>query len=276
MKVDIKMLGKAKGIFDIDQSDNNVGSLFSKKDLCKLFNIDKFNIEFLKFDKNNFIDEKQLHKNWHKGNFNHICKNRIKGIKIGFDELIIIYLLKKIFINIDIEQQYRCEKKYIDIKIKKDNDIKFIEFLGPSHFVPSYYNKCPLNPLERKKYIEDKTGYECILWPYWIQKCETNIKAIFDNKINGLGAIWSANVFFNYFVLDNSADIIDIISDRFRIIRNDSYGYMYENNSENRNKPEHPILNKIRKDISNLTYLIPKGHKNIDRWIPQEFIYSPK
>ena len=138
----------------------------------------------------------------------------------------------------------------------------------PSHFAPSRYNSSPEHPSIRKAEIENHFGIECVLWPYWIQRCISNVRAIFDNDVNGLGVLWSTNVHFGTFVFPDSAQVIDSINDRFRATRDDGYGYFYGPDTENRNNPEHPIISQIQQGKKSIDLLLPRGHTSVERWVP--------
>ena len=143
-----------------------------------------------------------------------------------------------------------------------------MEFDGPGHFTMNR-GKEPANPLERLKEIEDATGCEAVSWPFWIQRCETNVKALFEHG-RGYGALWSTNIMFGDFFFDNSADIILTITKRFDAILPLGIGYFYLDDTNRMIKPYHPVIDKILKGKESTNRLIPKGTKESDRrfWLP--------
>jgi hypothetical protein len=121
--------------------------------------------------------------------------------------------------------------------------------------------------LERKKGAEDAFGCECVLWPYWIQRCSRNIRALFEKEIDGFASTWSTKAHFGDFQLPDSAGIIIDITKRFRAIRSDGIGYMYLN--EHTEKPIHPIVDQIRKGKYGKERLIPRdNYFDSGFWIP--------
>jgi hypothetical protein len=146
-----------------------------------------------------------------------------------------------------------------------------IEFHGPHHFVVTKYGK-PANPFDRKEQAEQYFNAECIIWPYWIHRCERNVRTLFEENVSGIGAIWSANVHFSEFYFQNSAEIIHSISSRFNSSRNNGYGYFYESGIEDIVKPEHPVMSKIRNGSIKKEVLLPKGYSNEAVWLPESII----
>ena len=78
------MLLKPSGIFKIDDSDKWCGSYISKQDLQQILKTDLFE----SFPE--YVDEKDVHKNWN--------KLGSKGVKDSFDEYVLEYLIKKVYI----------------------------------------------------------------------------------------------------------------------------------------------------------------------------------
>ena len=262
------ILGKPKGVFDLNNSDYCVGSYILKSDIKEILNvndIDLNNINFLNIDGNEVCDERIIQKLWYAGKIT----NAIPVNKSSLDELILIAIIKKTYPNIIIERQFKILRYSMDLKLTLDNRQLFIEFDGPYHFKPSHYGE-PKNPFIKKHIIQDKTGLEVVNWPYWIQRCSSNVKAIFENDIKGYGAIWSTEVLFGMFSFENSAEIIDELTKRFNAVDNNGYGYFYGSNTRNRNNPKHPIIDKIKKGKNNINIILPKGYKEINYWIPEE------
>ena len=64
-----------------------------------------------------------------------------------------------------------------------------------------------------------------------------------------------------------SAEIISNISYKFRASRNKSYSYFYES-GKGYNKPEHPVINKIKNGLLSKEILLPKGFVDEKAWLP--------
>jgi len=260
-------LGIPNGIFDLNDSDIFVGSYYQKKDIKEILSTndnDLISVEFKYIDGYEVIDENTIHKLW----YNNLIPNLPPINKSSFDELVLIKLIKNVYPNSIVERQVRVGKFTMDLKVTNDNyPPVFIEFDGPSHFTISKWGIPKHNPFRKKYIVEDKTGYEVINWGYWIQKCESNIKTIFDRSIKGYGLIWNSNIHFGDFVFDDSSIIIDTISKRFNCVNDDGYGYYYVN-SKGRNNPTHPIISKIMCGKESVDRLLPKGYVDKDYWLP--------
>ena len=262
------ILGKPQGIFDLNNSDYCVGSYILKSDIKEILNVnesDLNDITFLNIDGKEVCDERTIHKSWHAGKITNASPANISSL----DELILIPIIKKTYPNIVIERQYRVSRYSMDLKLTLGNRQLFIEFDGPHHFVNKRYG-APKNPFIKKQKVEDKTGIEVVNWPYWIQRCSSNVKAIFENNIKGYGALWSTEIHFGEFFFENSAQIIDDLTKRFNAVDNNGYGYFYGPNTRDRNNPKHPIIDKIKHGKKNIDIILPKGHKEINYWIPKE------
>jgi hypothetical protein len=262
------ILGEPQGVFDLNNSDHYVGSYMLKSDIKEILNVndnDLINVKFLSIDGNEVCDERTIQKLWYDGKI----PNAIPVKKSSLDELILIAIIKKTYPNIFIERQCKILRYSMDLKLTLDKRQIFIEFDGPYHFIISRYG-APKNPLIKKQKVEDKTGIEVVNWPYWIQRCSSNVKAIFDNKIIGYGALWSTEIHFGMFIFDESAHIIESITKRFNAVDNNGYGYFYGPNTRDRNNPEHPIIKKIRKGDKDINIILPKGFNEVNYWIPNE------
>lgn len=246
-----------------------VGSFISMEDAVNILSVDKNSLPFNQFVTINnryYIDELKLMKLWY--------NNRISGNqyikKSSFDELILCAIIKKTYTDAEIVIGEKVGRYLMDIKIVVNNTTKYIEFDGPLHFCITRFGPPKKHPFDKKKIIEDRTGVEVINWPYWIQRCETNVRAIFNHNIKGYGALWSANAHFGDFIFEDSADIIKTMSERFGAWREDGACSFYEENSLDRVKPEHPILNRIFSGHENVNRIIPKGYTDINKWIPEK------
>ena len=267
-------LGKAKGIFDLENSDKCVGSFLSKKDIKSFMGINDSDLNCLKFrniEGLEVIDERKLDKAWRKGDIpNAPTRNRR-----SLDELILKSIFHKALPNCIIETQVPVKIKrtyWVDFKITYEGKSIFIEFDGPSHFVP-YRNDGEIkHPFNKKEMIEDKEGIEVVNWGYWVQRCELNLKVLFGKDSKGYGALFSTNTHFGDFVFENSAKIIETINNRFNLDR-DGFGYFYGPNSAGRNNPEHPIIEKIRLGKTPIEKILPKGFIDKEKWLPNQLKY---
>ena len=201
------ILGKPQGIFDLNNSDISVGSFLLRHDICEILQVsdaDLSSIKFKNIDGLQTADERTIQKAWYAGEI----PNAIPPDKSSLDELLLIAIIRRSYPNITIERQEKVKRFALDLKLTLDGKTLFVEFDGPSHFAPSRYGN-PKDPFRKKNTVEDTTGLECVNWPYWIQRCSTNVKALFDSSVRGLGALWSTEVHFGMFIFDNSSDIID-------------------------------------------------------------------
>lgn len=265
------IFGKPVGIFDLNDSDKMVGSFISQENinilLADFYNCDKSG---LKFNKLGFIDEIKVLKLWNKNKIISAQERR----KRSFDEIILAKLIRYTYPKAKIEPQvnwYSDRRKQVDFIVTIDKKKIVIEFDGPQHY--AHINKMwkePENPLIRKSRIENEFQIECVLWPFWIQRCKQNVKAIFDDNEKGLGALWSTNVLFGDFFFDDSSQIIRTITDRFKAADSYGIGYFYSLNSKNRQKPEHPIISLILEKKETINRILPKGFDNSDYWIPEK------
>jgi len=171
-----------------------------------------------------------------------------------------------VYPNIIVERQSRVLSYSMDLKLTMDKRSVYIEYEGPSHFTHS--EREPF--LSKKKKVEDKTGIEVINWPYWIQSCSSNVKAIFEKDIVGMGALWSTASHFGMFFSEDSADVIELLSKRFNAIDDNGFGYFYGPNTRDRNNPEHPIIQKIKNGKKDINLILPKGFKEANYWLPNE------
>lgn len=264
-------LGKGLGIFDLKESDRNVGSFLKKNDVKDILNLDNQileTIDFKNIDNLDVINELDLHKLWSKN----LIQSPFMDKKITLDELIISRIVKNIFKNSNIEYQVKVDRFLMDLKIEIEGKPPiFIEFDGPSHFTITKWGSPKHDPFRKKYMVEDKTGIEVINWPYWVQRCESNVKSIYDRNIEGLGVIWSSNVHFGDFIFENSSEIICKMNDRFNMGDDEGYGYFYVN-SKNRNNLEHPIIKKIKEGKENIDKLLPKGYIDREFWLPKILI----
>jgi hypothetical protein len=158
-------------------------------------------------------------------------------------------------------------KRRADLRVTYRSDTRIIEFDGPTHFIATYDR--PLgSPLARKAVIEAKLGAECIIWPYWIQRCSRNVLALFNPDISGLASVWSTRAMFGAFSDPDAAAIIVAITDRFNAFDQNGIGYMYTD--ERVTKPAHPIVGRILSGKQSKKILVPPGMHGPDNfWLPK-------
>ena len=261
------------GFFRLNDSDAFCGSYISLGDAATILGVDEPAMNHIpqkEFGKEKFIRELDLHRAWGNGSIEGSYPAKIGNATRSLDELILIKLIKNTLDGCLVEPQVSFGRKRVDIKIVYEGKTYFVEFVGPTHFI-KYYQRELISPLIRKKEIEDYFGEECIIYPFWIQRCARNIKAIVKQSNDGLASVWSTSGFFGDFLYPDSADIIRQISDRFGAIKEDGIGYMYSNSHTN--KPIHPIIDKILTGQEKIDKLIPKGNSHPNSfWLPKELV----
>jgi very-short-patch-repair endonuclease len=264
------ILGRPEGIFDLNDSDKCVGSYLTKSDIKEILSVtdnDLATVTFKIIDDNEVIDERQIQKLWYENKI----PNSIPVEKSSLDELLLIAIIRRTFPNIQIERQINVKRFSMDLKLTLEGKPPvFIEFDGPSHFAVSRYGPPKHEPFRKKKIVEDATGYEVVNWAYWIQRCSSNVKAIFDKSIEGYGVLWSTEIHFGMFVFENSAEIIETITRRFKAVDEQGFGYFYGGQTRERNNPEHPIIDKIKNGKENVGLIIPKGNQDRNYWLPEK------
>lgn len=261
------MLGTAAGVFDLFDSDHCVGSFILKRDLLKILEIDEAQASELKFhiiDGEVAYDERLIHKFWYD-------KNPLGyGNKLSFDEFILSELVRRTFPDSAITRQERIKRFKMDLAVEVAGVKKYIEFDGPSHFAAGYFGPPKADPFRKKKIVEDATGCEVINWPYWIQRCESNVRAAITGSGSGYGVLWSTTCHFGNFAFEDSADIILKMSRRFGVPEADGFGHFYGPNTLGRNNPEHPIIQRILDGKETVGRLIPKGAGDRNFWLPEK------
>jgi hypothetical protein len=257
---------KQAGIFKLDASDTHVGSRLSKADLEKLLDksdLPKPELDLLEFDEAGFATEKEIGK-WWKKNFSAKEKQRR-----SFEEITLNYLIRTAYPECQIEIQKPCRDKVIDFLVAVGGNSIAVEFYGPGRGRFAEQSKIEKD-IRRREEVGIELKCECVLWPFWIQRCEQNVKALFDRTVKGLGALWSCS---DDMLLGNfDALFVKEVTSRFQADRNGSYGYFYEKDSEGRTKPEHPVLTEIKNGKKNKRLLVPKGVEAEDewKWLPRD------
>lgn len=275
-------LGKAQGRFSLIDSDHNVGSFFSVEDIYQILEIDRLTVAEFKdaliradlLNKDNVVDEKKL---W--GKYKNL-KEQYSTIKLlnytSLDECIIKQIFVKALPGATITQQvpYKNPKtnhnKWVDFKIEYKGLTRFVEIDGPQHF--SDTSKAAIeSPFDKKHQIEDILGSACVMWPFWIQRCELNAKAIFDKSIKGCGALWSSKCLFGSFNIPSPGQLIIEENKQFNAERDGGIGYFYGGDTENRNIPEHPVIALIEKGKKSINEIIPSDiTENKAYWVPKK------
>ena len=273
------LLGKPLGVFSLDESDKYVGSFISKPDVKDILGVNDEDLKDVPFKELNgglYIDETTLRKNyWEKGIIPHARPSKIGNSTISLDEYILIEIIKRTYPTAKIQSQFKWGRKYIDIYVEINDRKFFVEFHGPGHFKKLSLYRDPENPFERKRQIEENFGIPCYIWPYWIQRCSSNLRILLgDSDERGFGALWSTKVFFGEFFFEDSAQIITDITNAFKAVPNGEFGYFYEewNGASSQIKEAHPIIKKILEGKQDVNILIPKGIKPKERnkWLPKE------
>lgn len=267
------VLGGPRGVFELDNSDHTVGSFIRRQDAAEILGNDERDLASLKFrivDNVEVIDERSLHTAWNKG----AIPNAIPVGKPqrSLNELILTRVMKRAFPTSTVEHQVPVatkRQKHIDLKISVPGySPLFVEFEGPYHFYPFRPGRVVAEPFKRKREVEDATGIEVVNWPFWIHECEQNVRALFDPKIAGIGALWSTNILFGDFVFDDSAAVIEAMTARFNAVDEAGYGYFYEPNARGMAKPEHFLVGQIAAGRAHRSRLLPRGHEDESRWLP--------
>ena len=265
------MLGSAAGVFDLCNSDRCVGSFISKRDLIIILGIEEQQIsELMSRTINGEIvyDERAIHKFWYD-------RNPLGyGKKLSFDEFILSELVRRTFPDAIITRQEYIRRFKMDLAVEVAGVKKYIEFDGPSHFAAGRFGQPNPDPFRKKNLVEDSTGCEVINWPYWIQRCEANVRAAITGSGSGYGVLWSTTCHFGDFAFEDSADIILKMSRRFGVAETDGFGHFYGPNTLGRNNPEHPIVQRILDGKENVGRLIPKGAKDRSFWLPERLRHS--
>jgi len=262
----VALLGKPQGVFDLTDSDRCVGSYFSKRDVATILNVPLENLSQLPFrlhDGMEVIDERLLQKSWYRADI----QDAPPAKKTSLDEVVLKAIIHAVYQDALVESQVPVARYQVDLKITVRGKTLFVEFDGPSHFSLSQYG-FPKDIRVKKNRIQDSTGIELVNWPYWIQRCASNLRSLFEPNISGFGALWSTEVHFGMFVFEDSATIIETLTSRFNAVDGEGFGYFYGPNTRGRNNPQHPIVDEIRSGKRPREILIPKGYKVISRWLP--------
>lgn len=264
-------IGKSQGIFKLHDSDNHCGSYLSIDDAAEVLEVTTSQLTDLPIRTINgqtVISELDLHKAWGTGKILSPHKAKHKNISRSLDELIMSKLFQITLTGCIVDYQIQFGRKFVDLKLSYNGRTIYIEFVGPSHFIPQY-QRMPTSPLARKREVGDNFSELCVIWPFWIQRCSKNILSLLDPTVKGMASVWSTKALFGDFVYPKSAEIIIELTSQFNALRDEGLGYMYGN--QHTNKPVHPIIELILKGKENRQRLIPQGNNKSDNyWLPKE------
>lgn len=272
-------IGGKQGIFRLHSSDEFCGSKVSLADAAEIFGVSAADIadlagkgvSILEEDGEQFVNELDLHKAWGKGIIPTQHPAKIGAAKRSLDELILMKLVEIALPDCTITPQVKAGRKQVDLVVSHDGKDIGIEFFGPSHFIPQY-GRTPDVPSDRIAAIESALGIECVVWPYWIQRCETNVRVLFGNDDDGLAAVWSTKAHFGDFTLSGAAAVIAELSKRFNALSKSGLGYMYTN-ERTQNKPVHPIVDRILMGKEQRSRLIPRDNQFGESfWLPSSLV----
>ncbi len=269
-------IGGSAGIFRLHDSDDNCGSLISLEDAAELFDVQTGTLEALhgsglsisRVGDEKFVNELDLHKAWGTGSIPTRHPSRIGSAKRSLDELILMQIIRLVYPQSVVTPQKKAGRQQADLFVELDKHQIAVEFFGPSHFIPQYSSEIK-PPGDRKLRVEDALQCECVIWPYWIQRCTSNVRALFDVTAKGIASVWSTKAHFGDFIFPDSSEIVVNLTERFRAIDTDGVGYMYID-SRTKNKPIHPIVNRIKEGKEKKERLIPRGSdKPSTFWLPE-------
>jgi hypothetical protein len=273
-------IGGSAGEFRLHDSDDWCGSMLSLDDAAAIFDVAVGDLKALdgkalsikQVGDKQFVNELDLHKAWGSGAIRTTPHPpQIGKGKRSLDELILMKLIKIVFPAAAVAPQVTAGKQQADLLVNMGGKQVAVEFFGPSHFIQQYPGKIK-PPAERKQAIEDHLGCECVVWPYWIQRCESNVRVLFDPSTTGKAAVWSTKAHFGDFVLADSSGIIIGLSQRFKAVGPDGLGYMYLD-GRTKNKPVHPIIKRIMARKEKKERLIPPGGDRPESfWLPDSIV----
>ena len=210
-------IGKSQGIFRLHSSDEHCGSYLTIDDAAEILDVPPTALETLPtrdLDGEVLINELDLHGSWGAGNLKSPNKAKEGNVARSLDELIVRKLLQITLPDCQVECQIPFGRKRVDLRFSHGGSSILVEFVGPFHFIPQYQRE-PTLPLARKREVEDHFRCECVIWPFWIQRCSRNVLAITDKTTDGLASVWSTKALFRDFVFPRSAQIILDLSASF-------------------------------------------------------------
>lgn len=264
-------LGTSAGVFSLHDSDRHCGSYISVDDAAEILQVPTTALEqfpTVTHGRTRYLTDRQLGRAWASGEITSPRSAIQKGsAMVSFDELILLRLMEMCLPDAQIEPQFRAANKLVDFRVSQDSRSILLEFFGPYHFIQRS-SRVPMHPRLRARVLEDSTGIECVIWPYWAQRCASNVRALFDQSATGIGSVWSTSAHFGDFIFSDSAEIVQDINARLGIARPDGVGYIYTD--ELVNKPTHPIVRRIREGREPVSKMIPPGWTGASRyWLPK-------
>lgn len=134
-------IGPSEGILKLYDSDNWCGSYFSLSDTCEILQIPQSNLKLLPsktFDNEIYYSELDLHREWSSGHLRSPLSPKIGNTSRSLDELIIARLFEITLPGSQVESQVKFNRKYAGLSVEYNGQKKYIEFVGPSHFIPQY------------------------------------------------------------------------------------------------------------------------------------------
>lgn len=267
----MKWIGKGSGYFRLDDSDGYCGSLLTVQDAAEILSVRARDLQhFAKADTSQdgqkFIDEAVLRDHLSEIPILSSREAPTRHPQSTLDELIIMALIRRAYPTALIEPQRQVGRNKIDMVVAIGGTQVAIEFMGPCHFIGCYGK--PADPLVRKKWVEKALGHECVIWPYWIQRCTLNVQVLFGHADAGFASVWSSKAHFGDFSCPRPAETIELITRRFGAWRSDGIGYMYL--ADHTNKPVHPIIKKILAGEVARSRIIPRdSHQPEGMWLPK-------
>lgn len=270
-KVPRGWLGASAGVFSLHDSDRQCGSYLTIDDASEILDVSSAalaGIRNVEHGRRRYVTDQQLGRAWASGEIDSPRSRLRQGnAMISFDELILLRLFELHLPGALVEPQYRCGNKLVDFKITFGSESLLVEFFGPYHFIQRT-SKMPTHPRFRARILEDESGIECVIWPYWAQRCASNVRALFRRDVQGIGSIWSTSAHFGGFAFDDSAEVICGINERLNLPHEDGIGYFYTD--ERVTKPVHPIVRRIREGRESPSKLIPPGSAHpTEYWLPK-------
>lgn len=264
-------LGTSAGVFSLHDSDRHCGSYLSVDDAAEILQVSTASLDKLPtvtHGRTRYLTDRQLGRAWASGEIESPRSRLQKGnAMVSFDELILLRIMEVCLPGAHFEPQFRAGNKLVDFRVSFGSKSILLEFFGPYHFIQRS-SRLPMHPKLRARVLEDATGLECVIWPYWAQRCASNAKALFDRSVEGIGSVWSTSAHFGDFVFSDSAQMIQDINARLNISRPDGVGYIYTD--EVVNKPIHPVVRRIREGRESASKLIPPGWDGTPRyWLPK-------
>ncbi len=260
-------LGESHGVFKLHDSDAFCGSFIRLPEIAEILGVDISALNMLvpvNWNDEYYCSELDVHRALGKGLLT--SPYYPAGAQLSFDEIVLRKLFELVFEDAIIRQQIPFGRYRVDLSVTVSGRTVYVEFVGPSHFIPQYQRDLR-SPLDRQKMVEDHFGAECVIWPYWIQRCSRNIRAIFDPSVDGLASVWSTKAHFGDFIHVQSADIIVNLTERFHALDSHGIGYMYM--SDKTVKPIHPIVGQIMSGRESAQRLIPRGNALAGSfWLP--------